>query len=284
MIIKRGMNANKPKKANIGNILIYAALTLMALVMLYPIVFISASSFMRLTEILNNYGKIYLIPYRVTIQNYYDVFVATPDYLAKFWISLFITLSISVGQLAVSCLGGYGFAKFKFPLKNFFFYLLILLMMMPYQVILVPNYIMLDKMGLIGSYASVVIPGMFAPFGIFLLKQVYSSIPDSVIEAAKIDGANQMQILAKIIVPYAKNGIAALFILCFIDNWNMVEQPLIYLKDPFKYPLSIFLSVINNYRLDLAFVCSILAMLPVVIIFLYLKESLVYGIEKLNFK
>jgi len=275
---------NKKKKISVGTIFIYIALAVMAIVILSPIVFIAASSFMNRGEIMNNYGKIYLIPYRVTMDNYYNVFVATPAYLMKFWISLFITLAITAGQLVVSCLGGYGFAKFKFPLKNFFFYLLVILMMMPYQVILVPNYIMLNRMGLIGSYAAVIIPGIFAPFGIFLLKQVYSSIPDNVIEAAKIDGANHIQILLRVIIPYAKNGIAALFILCFIDNWNMVEQPLIFLKDSFKYPLSVFLSIINTYRIDLAYVCAILAMVPVVILFLYLKESLVYGIETSNLK
>ena len=285
-IINRPTSNHRPhKKITLSNILIYIVFALMTAVILYPLIYIAAGSFMNLSEISRNYGKIfYLIPYRATLNNYYNVFISTPAYLVKFWISMFITLTITAGQLAVSCLAGYGFAKFRFPLKNVFFYLLVILMMMPFQVSLVPNYIMLSKMGLIGSYASVIIPGIFAPFGIFLLKQVYSSIPDSMIEAAKIDGANHLQILLRIIIPYAKTGIAALFILCFIDNWNMVEQPLIFLKDSYKYPLSVFLSIINNYRLDIAFVCSVLAMLPVAIVFLYLKESLVYGIENANLK
>ena len=281
-------------KRKISNIFIYFLLVLMTVIILFPVLFIVASSFMRETEIMKNYGgllsggstkvSINLIPERVTLQNYFNVFLLTPAYLMKFWISLFMTSIIAVGQVIISCLGGYGFAKFKFPFKNAVFYLLVILMMMPYQVSLVPNYIILNKMGLIGSYASVIIPGIFAPFGIFLLKQVFSSIPDNIIEAAKIDGANQFQILTKIIIPHAKTGIAALFILCFIDNWNMVEQPLIFLKDSLKYPLSIFLSTINNSRLDIAFVCSILAIIPVFILFLYLKESLIYGIENTNLK
>ncbi|MHB1154615.1 MAG: carbohydrate ABC transporter permease [Eubacteriales bacterium] len=266
------------------NIATYIIFILMTVAVLYPVVFIAAGSFMGLGEITRNYGKIYLIPYRATAQNYHTVFISNPAYLMKFWISMLITIIISAGQLFISCLAGYGFAKFKFPMKNLWFYLLVILMMMPYQVSLVPNYIMLNKMGLIGSYASLIIPGIFAPFGIFLLKQIYSTIPDSMIEAAKIDGANHIQILLRIVIPYARTGLAALFILCFIDNWNMVEQPLIFLKEPFKYPLSVFLSIVNSTRLDIAFVCSILAMLPVTIIFLYLKESLVYGIENANLK
>lgn len=280
-------------KKRISAIFITAILVVMAVIVLLPVVFIAANSFMDEREIMKSYGGLsgggksilpHIIPERATIRQYAEVFYMKPDYLIKFWNSMFITLSIVLGQVVVSCLAGYGFAKFDFPLKNFIFFLFIVLMMMPYQVTLVPQYIMLDKLGLIGSYAAVILPGVVAPFGIFLLTQVFSSIPDNIIEAAKIDGANAVQVLFRIIFPYGKTGIAALFILSFIDNWNMVEQPLVFLSDFRKYPLSIFLTDINYYNPGVAFVCGILAMLPVAIIFLYLKDSLVYGIETSNLK
>ena len=282
------------KKIRISNIFIMVILIGMAVIVLLPVVFIAANSFMDGREIMKSYGGIatdtgkrilpHIIPERATIKQYAEVFYMKPDYLIKFWNSMFITLAIVAGQIIVSCLAGYGFAKFNFPLKNFVFFLFIILMMMPYQVTLVPQYLMLDKIGLIGSYSAIILPGISAPFGIFLLTQVFSSIPDNIIEAAKIDGANNIQVLFKIIFPYGKTGIASLFILSFIDNWNMVEQPLVFLNDIRKYPLSIFLCRINMYDLGVAFVCGILAMLPVVIIFLYLKESLVFGIETSNLK
>jgi len=282
------------KKIRISNIFIMVILIGMAVIVLLPVVFIAANSFMDGREIMKSYGGIatdtgkrilpHIIPELATIKQYAEVFYMKPDYLIKFWNSMFITLAIVTGQIIVSCLAGYGFAKFNFPLKNFVFFLFIILMMMPYQVTLVPQYLMLDKIGLIGSYSSIILPGISAPFGIFLLTQVFSSIPDNIIEAAKIDGANNIQVLFKIIFPYGKTGIASLFILSFIDNWNMVEQPLVFLNDIRKYPLSIFLCRINMYDLGVAFVCGILAMLPVVIIFLYLKESLVFGIETSNLK
>jgi multiple sugar transport system permease protein len=265
----------------------------MAAVVLLPVAFVVANSFMDAREIMRSYGGLsgggarllpHIIPERATLAQYAEVFWLRPDYLVKFWNSMFLTLAIVAGQLAVSCLAGYGFAKFSFPLKNAIFFLFITLMMMPYQVTLVPQYIMLDKLGLIGSYAAVILPGVVAPFGIFLLSQVFSSVPDNIIEAAKIDGANSVQTLFRIIFPYGKNGIAALFILCFIDNWNMVEQPLVFLGDFRKYPLSIFLTNINLRSLGVAFVCGLLAMLPVVVIYLYLKDSLVFGIETSNLK
>jgi len=282
------------KKIRISNIFITVILIVMAITVLLPVVFIVTNSFMDSREIMKSYGGIatdtgkrilpHIIPERATIKQYAEIFYNKPDYLIKFWNSMFITLAIVAGQIIVSCLAGYGFAKFNFPLKTAVFFLFIILMMMPYQVTLVPQYFMLDKMGLIGSYSSIILPGISAPFGIFLLTQVFSSIPDNIIEAAKIDGANNIQVLFKIIFPYGKTGIAALFILSFIDNWNMVEQPLVFLNDIRKYPLSIFLCRINIYDLGVAFVCGMLAILPVLIIFLYLKESLVYGIETSNLK
>ncbi len=104
------------------------------------------------------------------------------------------------------------------------------------------------------------------------------------LEAAKLDGANQFQILTRIVIPHAKMGIASLAILSFIDNWNMVEQPLVFLKDSTMHPLSIFLSRVNEYAPDKAFVCGVLAMIPVVLLFLFLKDALIKGIEYSNMK
>jgi len=285
-------------KICVSSFIITAMLSLMAVVVLLPVVFIVANSFMGSGEIMKSYSGLsgginlgsakqllpHIIPERATLAQYAEVFYNKPDYLVKFWNSMFLTLAVVIGQVVVSCFAGYGFAKFSFPLKNFIFFLFIVLMMMPFQVTLVPQYIIIDRLGLIGSYYAIILPGISAPFGIFLLTQVFSSIPNNIIEAAKIDGANSVQVLFRIIFPYGKTGIAALFILSFIDNWNMVEQPLVFLSDFRKYPLSIFLVNINMFNLGVAFVCGLLAMLPVVIIFLYMKDSLVFGIETSNLK
>ena len=262
---------------------------MLAVAVVFPVVFVFANSFMTEAEIIKSYGdsakiNLHLIPNEFSLQGYIDVFLITPSYLMKFWNSVFISAAIMTGQVVISCLGGYGFAKFKFPLKNVIFYFMIILMMMPLQVTLVPNYMVLDKIKLIGSYASVIVPGIFSTFGVFLITQVFSSVPDNLIEAAKIDGANHLQILFKIVIPYCKAGVASLFVLNFIDNWNMVEQPLIFLKDFTKYPLSIFLSNINQSKLGISFVCGILAIIPVFLLFLHLKDSLIYGIENANLK
>ncbi|MCL2814728.1 MAG: carbohydrate ABC transporter permease [Oscillospiraceae bacterium] len=273
----------------IVDIIVYIALILIAIAVVFPVFFIFTNSFMSENEIIKSYGdntkiNMHFIPDKFSLQGYINVFLINPAYLMKFWNSVFISAAIMTGQVFVSCLGGYGFAKFKFPLKNVIFYFMIILMMMPVQVMLVPNYIVFEKINLIGSYTAVILPGIFSTFGVFLITQVFSSIPDNLIEAAKIDGANHLQILFKIAIPCCKAGVASLFVLNFIDNWNMVEQPLIFLKDPTKYPLSVFLSNINQSKLGISFVCGILAIIPVFLLFLHLKDSLIYGIENANLK
>ncbi len=251
-------------------------------------------SFMGKSEILNSYGNtississesfFHIIPEQATLKGYSEVFLLDLSYLMKFWVSIMISVAIVIGQVIISCLSGYGLAKFNFRFKKAVFYLVIILMMLPVQVTLVPNYLLFNKLGLIDSYLSVILPGIFGTFGVFLITQVFSSIPNDLIEAAKIDGANHFQILMKIIIPCSKTGIASLVILSFIDSWNMIEQPLAFIKDYLKYPMSIFLSRINDSRLDIAFVCGVLAIIPVFILFLFLKDAMIKGVEYSNMK
>ncbi len=232
-------------------------------------------------------AALYPLPFlltRISVDGLREVFYLTPDYLMKFWKSLFLSVTITAGQTVLACLGGYGLAKFRFPCKNALYSFLILLMLLPLQVTLVPNYILLDKLGLIGSYAAVILPGVFSVFGVFLLTQIFSTVPDSLLEAARLDGANALQILWKIVIPYARSGIASLVVLNFADNWSMVEQPLVFLKDSTKYPLSVFLADVSKGAPEISFVCSLLAVLPVVLLFLHFRDALVSGIEHTDVK
>ena len=270
-------------------------IVLVIVVVLFPVLFMLANSFVGESEIMKNYGSLItgnqsartglrLIPERVTLEGYFKVFLLSPRYLIKFWNSLLLTCSIVLGQVIISSLAGYGLAKFHFRGKEFFVFLVMILTLIPQQVTLVTGFMVLDRFGLIGSYSAIILPGLFATFGTFLLSQVFSGVPDSLLEAAEMDGANAWYLFIKIAIPYAKIGIAALAILSFIDNWNMVEQPLIYLRNPNKYPLSVFLSLINENALGVSFVCGVLAILPVALLFFYLKNALIHGIEYSNLK
>ncbi len=271
----------------------YIVLIAFALLIMLPIVYTVTNSFMAASEINHYYSAIHaeegntmfhIIPDHFSLDSYYQVFLASPNYLKKFWISMGITSIIVVGQVIISCFAGYGFAKFKFPGRDIIFFLLIIMMMMPYQVTLVSNYIVLDKLGLVGTYWSLILPGIFSPFGVFLMRQVMATTPDNLIEAAMLDGASQMQILFKVVMPRCKSGVLSLVILSFIDNWNMVEQPLIFLDEVSQYPLSVFLAQANTANLSLSFTCGILAMIPVAVLFLFFEKELVEGIGFSNLK
>lgn len=258
-------------------------------IILLPVAYTIMNVFMSTDEIMRYYSGIWkengtyavfhIFPDHWSLESLYEVLLASPDYLRKFWNSIGFAGAVVIGQLVISILAGYGFSKFCFPGRNVLFVLVVIIMMMPYQVTLVSNYIMLDQMGLTGSYAAVILPGIFSSFGVFLMKQIIDGIPQEIFEAARLDGAGQIHVLAEIVLPLAKGGMAALLILSFVDNWNMVEQPLVFLKDERMYPLSVFLSQSFSSSGGVIFACGLLAMLPVMLLYLYFQEELIEGIS-----
>lgn len=246
-------------------------LSLLAAAALGPVVYTFVNSFSS--------GAAYgLLPREWSLNGWYQVFIRQPHYLFKFWNSLLLACAIAFGQTLVSCLAGYGFSKFRFRGKEALFFLVIILMMMPYQVTLVSNYLMLDKLGLVGSWWALILPAAFSPFGVFLLRQVFDTCSSELLEAARLDGAGDLRILFGILIPRCRAGVVSLVILSFIDAWNMVEQPIVYLKSEYDYPLSIFLSRLNGQDVGLLCTCGVLAALPVVLLFLYYDQELTEGV------
>ena len=155
-------------------------------------------------------------------------------------------------------------------------------MLMPYQVTLVPNYIVADKLGLLDTRWSIILPGIFSTFSVYLLTKYMRRIPASVIEAAQLDGANEWKIFTRIAIPLCKGPIMSVAILVFIDYWNMVEQPLIMLSNSYYHPLSVFLSQINSGEIGLAFSVATIYMVPPILLFLYGEEYLIDGISSMT--
>ena len=222
----------------VSSLVWYTVLGLISLVALLPILYMLANSFMGADEIRKYYGAIFgssgeaamsfhILPDEATLDGYYQMLLRRPDYLMKFWNSLFLTISIVIGQVVVSCISAYGFAKFRFPLREPIFFLFIVLMMMPYQVTLVSNYIVLDQMKLIGSYAAIILPGIFGAFGVFLMRQVVASVPDDIIEAAKLDGASPWQALKSITLPLVQPTTLFVLTITMADAFKMVDLILV---------------------------------------------------------
>lgn len=273
-----------------------AVAAVFAILFLTPIVLTITNSFMSASEISSNYGsvfatnsnggKVYIsekvnlkfIPDMVSFSQYVTVLFKSPEYLYKFWNSVILVGPIVVFQLTVASLASYGFARYRGRIREIIFFAYIILMLMPYQVTLVPNYLVSDWLKLLDTNWSIWLPGIFSPFAVFLLTKFMRRIPTSVVEAAQIDGAGEWQIYMKICLPLCKGAICSAAILVFIDYWNMVEQPLILLSDAEKHPLSVFLSKINAGEIGLAFAVATIYMVPSLLIFLYGEDYLVNGI------
>ncbi|MBO4783117.1 MAG: carbohydrate ABC transporter permease [Lachnospiraceae bacterium] len=268
-----------------------------AVIFLLPTVLTITNSFMNETEINANYGKIFattdtggkvfvsdtvyikFIPNKVSFEQYSSVLFKSPDYLYKFWNSVIYTVPIMILQLVVALLASYGFMRLKGRLKEMLFFIYIIICLMPYQVTLVPNFLVSKWLNIIDTRWAIWLPGMFSPFAVYLLTKYMKRIPTSIIEAAKVDGASEWKIFLKICLPLCKGAIYSVAILIFIDFWNMVEQPLILLADEYLHPLSIFLSKINSGEIGLAFAVACVYMVPSLLIFLYGEDYLVEGIS-----
>ena len=221
---------------------------------------------------------VYIFLKSLSPKAYYEVFLAQNQYLLRFWRSLFLSLCIAAGQVVVSVLAGYGFAKCKFPGRDAIFFLLMVLMIMPLQVTLVPNHLMLDKMGLLDTYYALALPMVFVPLGTFIMTQCFKAVPNDIIEAARLDGSGTLGIIFRIMVPMNKSGLVCTMLLSFLDGWNMVEQPITYLKDFAKFPLSVGLASTPPGDPTVQLVCCILVLIPPLFLFSYYKTELVEGI------
>ena len=267
-----------------------------SVIFLLPIVLTVTNSFMSSSEISSNYGAIFattstggkvfisktvnlkFIPDIITLSQYYVALFKSPAYLFKFWNSVIYVVPIVVFQLAVSSLASYGFARYTGRVKGVIFFLYVIIMMMPYRVTLVPNYLVSEYLDILDTRWAIWLPGIFSQFAVYMLTKFMRRIPVSVLEAARIDGANEWSIFTDVAMPLCKGGIVSIAILIFIDYWNMVEQPIILLSDDYLHPLSVFLSKINSGEISLAFAVAVIYMVLPMLVFLYGEEYLIEGI------
>ena len=288
---------HKRRKSLVVRTLCFIFAASFAIIFLFPTVVTIANSFMSQSEISSNYGMVFsttdsgakayiskkvnikLIPDMVSFSQYFTVLLKSPSYLLKFWNSVILVVPITVFQILIACLASYGFARAEGKIKGIIFFGYIILMLMPYQVTLVPNYLVADWFHILNTNWAIWLPGIFSPFSVYLLTKYMKRIPKALFEAAQIDGAGEWKLFTKVAMPICKGAIYSCAILVFIDYWNMVEQPLILLSDSDKYPLSIFLSEINKGEVGLAFAVAVIYMVPTILIYLYGEEYLIEGIS-----
>ncbi len=294
---RRRPASRKKIKHAVGMTIATFIVLFLSLLFLTPIVLTITNSFMSQSEIASNYGAVFAttanggrrfvsakvnlkyIPDMVSFSQYVSVLFKSPAYLLKYWNSIFLVVPITFFQLMVAALAGYGFSRYNGKIRGIIFFSYIILMLMPYQVTLVPNFLVSQKLGIINTFWAIWLPGVFSPFSVYLVTKYMKRIPPSLIEAAKMDGAGEWKVFTRVCFPLCKSILYATGILVFIDYWNMVEQPLILLSDEDKYPLSVYLSKINSGEVSLAFAVATVYMIPALLVFLYGEESLVEGIS-----
>jgi len=271
-------------------------LTVAGFLFLFPLVVTFTNSFMSEQEILLHYRtdlsvfdiadginrrfiSFRLIPRGFSLFQYRTVLIDSPLFLMLLVNSIRITAPVTIGNMFISLLTAYGFTCSKWKHKEILFFIYIVVMLMPLQAVLVPNFIVADWLGLTRSHWAIIWPGIFAPFGTFLLRQSMKGIPEACYEAAHIDGASEFKVFVFVVIPQLKSGIAALTMLVFIDYWNVVEQAVIFIRDFNMEPLSVFLSRIADGRVGLVFAASSVYMLFPFIWLLAGQEHLEKGIE-----
>ena len=285
------------KLTRLNSIFISVILIFLASVLVMPLLVTFINSFMSSYEILNRYSlhltadnffdatgtihfvEISLIPTFVTLNQYFKLLFDTPLYLGLFWNSVQMTLPIVLGQILLAIPTAYVFEFSRIRCKEIIFYIYVVIMLMPLQVSLVPNFLTAEFLNLSGYWA-IVLPAIFSPFGVFLIRQSLKGMPIEYIEAAKVDGASHIKILFHIIMPLTKPALAALAMLSFVDYWNIVDQAVVFIKESHNEPLSVYLSRLSvGDGVGIIFAASCFYMLPSVLIFLYGQENMIEGIR-----
>jgi ABC-type glycerol-3-phosphate transport system permease component len=220
-----------------------------------------------------------LLPTNITLGNFARVFSAWP---VGQWFSnsVIVTALTTIISVVVSVMAGYGFAKLRFPVKTPLFLLLLSTMMIPTQAILVPQFRLVNALGLVGTFWAVIIPGAAATFGVFLARQFMIGIPTELIEAAKIDGAGPVRIFWSIVLPLSKPLLAVLTLLSLMYQWNDFLWPLIVLRDPSLYTLPIGLQFLQGqYQTDYGalMAMTLITVGPLVVLFLVFQRWFVQG-------
>lgn len=276
------------KFSKISKIITTGFLVLMALLIWYPLAMMIGGSFMGEDEIVQSIGKIYglsnnvvtwnVIPKYPTLRAYVELLLDSPKFFVMFWNSSKQVFAGLLGQLLIATPAAWGLAKFNFKGKKIVRAIYIMLMILPFQVMMVSSYLVLDRLHLMNTHFAIILPIIFSTFPIFIMERSFRAVPESLIEAAKIDGANEVKIFIYLGLPVGAPGIISAVVLTFLETWNAIEAPLTFLKDKSLWPLSLYLPIISVEKLGLAMVAAIITMMPAVLIFLFGQRYLEEGI------
>ncbi len=269
------------KKLSVKKIILTLLIVIFAFIIIYPFIWMVSSSFKPLNEIYQFPPK--LITPNMSLDNYREVlFGQDPSFMLYFKNTAITTVLSVAGTLITASMAGYAFAKMNFKYKNQLFLLYLTTMMVPFQVLMVPQFILFKYLGIFNTLGALILPRLFSPLSTFLFRQFFVDIPDSIIEAGRIDGASEARIFAKLVAPLAKPAMATVVILNFVWRWNEYEAPLIFISDKNLYTLTVgltnFIDEAGVAKENLITAGAVIALLPMLLIFIIGQKYMIEGL------
>lgn len=260
---------------NAGQIVLVAVFVAVTALFVMPLVLMVTGAFKTNAEVLAVPPT--FLPQNPTLDNFRTVLAEAP-YLLWYRNSLVVAIAVTAFAVFSSAVGGYIFAKFEFPLKRPLFVMILATLMIPFPVLLIPNFLIANRLGLLNSLWALILPGVVSAFGIFLIRQFAAGIPRDLIEAARLDGASEWAIFFRIAFPLLRPALAALGVFTFLASWNDYLWPLVAINDLDKSTLPLALTFFNSTRstrYDLVMAAATMAVIPVLIVFLIFQRQIV---------
>lgn len=277
-----------------GKVLSVMLLSCFALLTAAPLFFLFSGSLMGNGE-LNEYLQPFLLrtdgtagwrlfPLYPTFRNIIKLFLDSPEFFRMFWNTMAVTGGILFGQLLFGLPAAWGLARYPVFGRRVFYMLCILLMMLPFQVTMLSEYLVLSRLGMLDTLWSIVAPGAFSTFSVFVMYRFFCGIPEELLDSARMDGAGEFQIFCMVGLPLGASGILSALVLQFLECFSMIEQPLVFLQTKSRWPLSLYLPEIKAEQMGFALCCSFVALLPPLLVFgmgqQYLEAGIMAGAVK----
>ena len=273
------------RKGKMNRITVYTILILISVIMVFPFYWMIVTSLQPLKAVYKYPPE--FIPSEPTLENYRVIF-GKYSFLRYTFNSLFVATTAAFGQLFTCSLAGFAFARMRFVGKEIFFGLLLATMMVPIEVVIIPEFLLMNTFGWIDTYLPLIVPSfLVGSTGTFLMRSFYENVPKELEEAAVIDGAGPFRVYWNVFLPLSRSSLSALFIISFLINWNAMLRPLIYLNDQKKFTLPLALiSFMGEYSAQWNYLLAgaVVSVLPIFIVYVLMQRQFIEGITSTGLK
>ncbi len=277
-----------PKGKDIRKGIVLLLILIPTLLVCLPIVLLVTGSVMSSGELRQHLSPVFsdaleyiswkAVPNYPTFENYGRLLFMTPQFFVLFWNSIKMVSCILAGQLLVGVPAAWAFAVYRVKGSRALFALYVVLMLLPFQVMMLSSYLVLNRLGMLNTQQAVILPAVFSTFPVFLTYGGFRCIPIQLLEAARIDGAGELRIFCTLGLPLGRSGLLSAMVLGFLEYWNMMEQPMAFLEEKSLWPLSLYLPEITWVQAGYAFTTSIITLIPAVFVFIWGQDYLEQGI------